>query len=91
MRWFTRSRRTLASKEVDAIISKKVELHVFAQKDDADGSDFYYLGKATPEDAEQTTMPDDNGNKLSVITMNLHFDKPIDSGVFDYFHPSVIE
>lgn len=91
MRWFTRSRRTLASKEVDAIVSKKVELHVFAQKDDADGSDFYYLGKATPEGAEQTTMPDDNGNKLSVITMNLHFDKPIDSGVFDYFHPSVIE
>jgi hypothetical protein len=52
MRWFTRSRRTLASKEVDAIVSKKVELHVFAQKDDADGSDFYYLGKATPEGCE---------------------------------------
>ena len=91
MRWFTRSRRTLASKEVDAIVSKKVDVHVFAKKDDADGSDFYYLGKATAEDAKLTTMLDDNGNKLSVITMNLHFDKPIDSGVFDYFHPSVTD
>ncbi|MFL2832124.1 MAG: DEAD/DEAH box helicase [Coraliomargaritaceae bacterium] len=91
MRWFTRARRTLASKEVNAIVSNKVDVHVFAKKDDADGSDFYYLGKATAENAKQTTMPDDNGNKLSVITMNLHFDKPIDSGVFDYFHPSVID
>jgi hypothetical protein len=91
MRWFTRSRRTLASKEVNAIVSNKVDVHVFAKKDDADGSEFYYLGKATAEDAKQTTMPDDNGNKLSVITMNLHFDKPIDSGVFDYFHPSVTD
>lgn len=91
MRWFTRSRRTLATKEVDAIVSKKVDVHVFAKKDDADGSDFYYLGKAIAENAEQTTMPDDDGNELSVVTMNLHFDKPIESGVFDYFHPFVTD
>jgi superfamily II DNA or RNA helicase len=85
MLWFTRSRRTLASGEVRAIVHNEVELHVFAKKDDADGKDFYYLGRARAENAEETTMRSGD----SVVQMHLHFDQPIDPGVFNYFHPTV--
>ncbi len=87
MLWFTRSRRTLASAEVQAIIKNSVDIHVFAKKDDADGKDFYYLGRAHAESAEQTTM----GSGESVVTMHLHFDQPIDPGVYNYFHPAVTD
>lgn len=84
MLWYTRSRRTLASDEVRAIVANDVDLHVFVKKDDAEGTDFYYLGQATPHDAEQTKMP---GSSLDVVRMHLRFAEPIDSALFDYFHP----
>jgi superfamily II DNA or RNA helicase/HKD family nuclease len=89
MRWFTRSRRTLASPEVAAIVDNQVDLHVFVKKDDAEGSGFYYLGQAEAARAEQTTMPDAEGKSLSVVKMLLHFDHPIERGLFDYFHPTL--
>lgn len=87
MRWFSRSRRTLESKEVSLVVDGSVQVHVFVKKDDAEGSDHYYLGRATAHDAEETTMPDGNGKPLSVVTMLLKFDDPIKQGLFDYFHP----
>lgn len=87
MRWFSRSRRTLASKEVSLVVDGSVQVHVFVKKDDAEGSDHYYLGRATAHDAEETTMPDGDGNPLSVVTMLLKFDEPIKQGLFDYFTP----
>jgi superfamily II DNA or RNA helicase/HKD family nuclease len=89
MRWFTRSRRTLASAEVQAIVSNSVDLHVFVKKDDAEGTGFYYLGQATAQDAVQSTMPDKDGKELDVVHMDLRFDVPIESALYDYFHPSV--
>ena len=87
MRWFSRSRRTLESKEVSLVVAGLVQVHVFVKKDDAEGSDHYYLGRATAHEAEGTTMPDGNGEPLSVVTMLLKFDQPIKQGLFDYFHP----
>jgi hypothetical protein len=87
--WYTRSRRTLQSEEVRTIVDNEVDLHVFVKKDDAEGMDFYYLGRATSSDAEQTTMPDDKGRHLDVVRMMLRFDQPIESALFDYFHPEI--
>ncbi len=87
MRWFSRSRRTLDSKEVSLVVNGVVQVHVFVKKDDAEGSDHYYLGRATAAEAEQTTMPDSDGRPLSVVTMLLKFDHPLKQGLFDYFHP----
>lgn len=87
MLWYTRSRRTLASGEVKAIVDNSVDLHVFAKKDDADGKDFYYLGRAHSEHAEETTMRSGE----PVVTMHLHFEKPIDPGVYNYFHQTVTD
>lgn len=84
LKWFTRSKRTLESAEVRAIVDGTVPLHVFVKKDDAEGSDFYYLGKASSSDAVQTTMADDSGKELDVVTMNLDFVHPIEDGLFEY-------
>lgn len=83
--WYTRSRRTLASAEVQSIVNNEVDLHVFAKKDDADGKDFYYLGRARSEQPEQTTMRSGE----SVVRTRLHFEQPIDPGVYNYFHQTV--
>lgn len=89
VQWFTRSRRTLQSDEVRAIVNNDVDLHIFVKKDDAEGSDFYYLGQATSSAAEQTTMPDSRGKPLDVVRMRLRFAEPIDSALYDYFHPTL--
>lgn len=90
MRWYTRSRRTLLSKEVAAIVGNEITSYVFAKKDDAEGADFYFLGSARASDAEQTTMRSDEGSSLSVVRMLLNFADPIDRSVYDYFHPVVM-
>ena len=59
------------------------------KKDDAEGSDFYYLGQRHTIDAEQTTMPDSKGQPLDVVRMLLRFEEPIESALFDYFHPEI--
>lgn len=90
MRWYTRSRRTLESKEVSAIVNHEVDVHVFVKRDDAEGTAFYYLGQAHSEQAEQTTMPNENGERLNVVSMLLHFEEPIEHTLYDYFHPTLV-
>lgn len=90
MRWYTRSRRTLESKEVSAIVNHEVVVHVFVQRDDAEGTGFYYLGAAHSEQAEQTTMPGDAGQPLNVVRMILRFEEAIEHSLYDYFHPTLV-
>ena len=66
-------------------------LHVFVQKDDAEGTDHYYLGSAEARDAEETTMLDASGQALPVVAMTLKFSDPIKQGLFDYFHPAQLD
>lgn len=87
MRWFSRSRRTLSSDEVAAIVAGDVDVHVFVKKDDVE-SDHYYLGAATAHDAVESTMPDGGGDPLPVVMMTLRFGQPISQGLFDYFRPA---
>ncbi|WP_224277952.1 DEAD/DEAH box helicase [Nocardioides lacusdianchii] len=84
MRWFSKSNRTLESKDVKQFVEHRVDIHVFVKKDDADGSDHYYLGRARVAEAAETQMA---GDGLPVVAMTLKFDEPIKQGLFDYFHP----
>ncbi|HPU12725.1 MAG TPA: DEAD/DEAH box helicase [Aeromicrobium sp.] len=86
MRWFSKSNRTLKSKDVAPIVAGEVALHVFVKKDDSEGPDHYYLGRATAHDAVKTTMPGSDQKPLPVVAMTLKFDQPIKQGLFDYFH-----
>jgi len=84
MRWFTRSRRTLASDEVRAITGNSVAIHVFVKRDDAEGTDFVYLGRAHAHAPKQEHMPDGNGGSVSVVTMELRLARPVPRSLFDY-------
>ncbi|MET4638014.1 DEAD/DEAH box helicase [Mycetocola sp. 2940] len=90
-RWYTRSKRTLVSSEVVAIVDNAVELHVFVKKNDAEGTGFYYLGKARSSDAEQTTMQSESGATVPVVRMLLSFEQPIEAALFDYFHTDLTD
>jgi hypothetical protein len=87
--WYTRSRRTLASDEVKAIVNHEVALHLFAKKDDAEGAEFYYLGRAQPRDAVQTTMRNDEGEAVPVVRLHLRLDATIKPSLYDYLMPVV--
>lgn len=82
--WYTRSRRTLESAEVKAIVENRLPLYLFAKKDDAEGTDFYYLGRARSMDAEQRHMPGDDGMQFDVVTMKLGMESPIESSLYEY-------
>jgi len=84
MLWYTRSRRTLRSREVRAIVEEGVPLYLFVKKDDVEGTDFIYLGSPTPSNAEQTTMPGGDGQPLQVVTMHLELEQAVDRATFDY-------
>lgn len=88
LRWFTRSRRTLTSDEVRRIVNNEVDLHVFVKKDDAEGTEFFYLGKADSRNAQQAEMPGKDNEPLDVVTMDLHFEESIDSALYDYLSPN---
>ncbi|GAB6856115.1 DUF3427 domain-containing protein [Microbacterium xylanilyticum] len=85
MHWFTRSRRTLASSEVKTIAENAIPLHLFAKKDDAEGRDFYYLGRVRASSPKQAQMPGEGGSLLNVVTMTLGMESPIEASLYDYF------
>ena len=91
--WSTRSRRTLESEEVKTILEAdrlKIDLHVFVKKDDADGTEFYYLGKAHPDQksAVQASMLDKNNESISVVHMNLLLENSVESKLYGYLTKS---
>ncbi|KGJ72314.1 helicase, partial [Cryobacterium roopkundense] len=69
--WYSKPQRTLASPDVKAIVENRLPLHVFAKKDDAEGTDFYYMGRATSQDAQQTKISGGCGKSLDIVTMTL--------------------
>lgn len=84
--WYTRSNRTLQSAEVQKIIQAEATgmvLHLFVKKDNAEGTDFYYLGEVTPdqETVEQTTMP---GSDLSVVRMHMKLKEAVETSLYYY-------
>ncbi|WP_188455681.1 DUF3427 domain-containing protein [Virgibacillus oceani] len=88
-KWYTRSKRTLASEEVKKIIhadDMNMDLHLFIKKDDDEGSGFYYLGKTLPnkETVEQAMMLDKNGKDIPVVHMNMVLDKPVEHKLYHY-------
>ncbi|WP_138224767.1 DUF3427 domain-containing protein [Paenibacillus algicola] len=89
LKWSTRSRRTLESEEVRTILEadeREIDLHVFIKKDDAEGTEFYYLGKAhpDPQSAVQGSMLDNNGKSISVVHMNLVLEQSVESKLYRY-------
>ncbi|WP_391209720.1 DUF3427 domain-containing protein [Psychrobacillus sp. L4] len=88
-RWFTRSKLTLESNEVKAILAAKqtgLNIHLFTKKDDGEGFDFYYMGttsiaESSPREEE---MFDKNGKIIPVVTMNMVLEQPVQYDIYHY-------
>ncbi|MBM7541183.1 DUF3427 domain-containing protein [Amphibacillus cookii] len=89
LKWFTRSRRTLQSTEVQKIVQaqeQKIAIHLFVKKSDDEGKSFYYLGQALPDQHSiaQANMLNENGEALPVVHMNMILAKPVDTKIYHY-------
>ena len=87
--WYTRNQRTLESKEVKRVLyadEEKNAIHLFVKKDDDEGTDFYYLGKANPkiESAEETTILDNSNKERPIVRMNLVLENEIQETTYNY-------
>lgn len=88
-KWYTRSNRTLKSEEVQKIIlsvENQIDIHIFVKKDDDEGSDFYYLGKGTPEQSsvKQTVMAGKDNKEVPVVHMNMIMESAVDYKLYSY-------
>lgn len=89
LKWFTRSNRTLKSKEIKGILNghkdENLPLYIFVKKDDDEGKEFYYLGQADIDfsSIEETTMNGESDAK-PVITMHMNMKKSLDYEIYRY-------
>lgn len=81
--WMSRSRRTSQSEEVATIINQQqnhIRVMLFVKKDDAEGTDFYYLGKMNYNSFEDTTMKSGE----SVVNIRFDMETPVPQNLFNY-------
>jgi hypothetical protein len=88
LRYFSKSRRTLRSPDVEFLRSAPAckMLPLFVKKNDGEGIEFYYIGNLTPDrdSFRQQSMPDADGGSVSVVTMTMQLDKTIDDAFYKY-------
>ena len=87
--WMTRNRLTLESLEVQKIINYKktgLTFHLFVKKGDAEGRDFYYLGKVEPilEKISQQKIKDDKGFELPIVNVHYKLKTPVREDIYKY-------
>lgn len=81
--WMSRSRRTSKSAEVATIIAQpnnSIKVLLFIKKDDAEGTDFYYLGKMRYNSFEDTTMKSGE----SVVNILFNMENPLPQNIYNY-------
>lgn len=89
LHWYSRSKRTLASNELQPIINNEDDLRLFVKKSDSEGNDFYYLGKVESQNQQDHKMPVAEGETLDVVTMDLSLLTPVEQGLYDYLTKKV--
>lgn len=82
--WMTRSNRNIKSNDVACVLDPNVEKYFFVQKGDDDSSDFYYLGKVTPQDPRETTIEGNKGEALPIVNIKLVLEQLVDEGIYEY-------
>lgn len=86
--WMSKSKRTLESPDVQAIMNYKsgLRLPLFIKKSNVEGNEFYYMGDVTPKQDgfEQSSMPGDNGKTVNVVKVIFSMDTPVEETMFEY-------
>jgi hypothetical protein len=86
--WMTRSKVSIESQESQQLIHHKetgLKIYLFIKKNDGEGTDFYYMGKATPMAWEQTTIENDDGRQLPIMNFQLYLQHAVRSDIYEYF------
>ena len=86
--WMSKSRRTLNSPDVTAIMNYKegLRLPLFIKKSNDEGTEFYYMGDVTPVDGsfKQTTMPGENDKDISVVKVRFSMNCHVEDSIYNY-------
>lgn len=86
--WMTRSRVSMDSEETQRLIHHKkdgLKILLFIKKSDGEGSDFYYMGLATPIRWEQTEISNDDGKMLPIMNFHLQLRHSVREDIYHYF------
>lgn len=85
--WMTRSRVTIESKEAKRIINykeDKLKLMLFIKKNDAEGTDFYYMGQMEPIHWNETFIENDKGKELPIMNFKMRLKQSVREDIYDY-------
>jgi superfamily II DNA or RNA helicase len=86
MRWFTKSRRSMTSPDVQffAEAHRRGRIPLFVKKNGDEGMEFYFLGDSFPllSSIAPTTMDDGAGGKVAVVHMDLALDQPVPESLY---------
>lgn len=80
LRWYTRSPRHLDSAEVQKLLGgvaqgkQQIKIHTFVKRSDAEGKDFYYLGKAK---IAPNSIREEMVGKKTAVGMDLVLEEPL--------------
>ncbi|SHJ90253.1 PLD-like domain-containing protein [Arenibacter nanhaiticus] len=80
--WESRSNRKLESQEIKNVINSK-RILLFVKKEDAEGTDFYYMGDVSiiEDSIEQAVMPD---SKKPVVHFKFQLEQPVTDELYNY-------
>lgn len=86
--WMTRSKVSLESPESQKIINHKetgLKIFLFIKKSDGEGTDFYYMGRVTPTDYQQTEIENNKGQKLPIMNFKMKLEHAVREDIYEYF------
>lgn len=80
--WESRSNRKLESHEIQNVISSD-RILLFVKKEDAEGTDFYFMGDCTiiSNSIEQAEMPD---SKKPIVHFKFKLEEPVNEDLYKY-------
>lgn len=84
--WMSKNQRTLKSPDVQVIVNSDHELRLplFIQKNNDEGTEFYYMGELSPPTSyEQVTIQKD-GKAVPIVKMQFILEPPVEDNLYDY-------
>ena len=80
--WESRSNRKLESNEIQNVINSE-RILLFVKKEDAEGTDFYYMGDVSiiENSIEQAVMPNSN---TPIVHFKFQLEQPVNNDLYNY-------
>jgi phage repressor protein C with HTH and peptisase S24 domain len=92
--WYSKPRKRMSDGTLTELrINSKIRVPFYVKKHNGEGADFYYMGnvRPVPESFKETTIKDDKGKELPVVSMILKLDNPVESSLYNYLTMTDLE